>query len=72
MLLFVYYSTILDNTDISTSNKNKASVSTNGIEAYNKETLGDKIRKLIIANTQLITNKMKTEKTKINLEADKV
>ncbi len=62
----------MDNTDISTSGKGKTPVSTNDIEAYNKETLGDEIRRLITANAQLIINKMKTEKIKINLEVDKV
>ena len=46
-------------------------VSTNGVEAYNKKALGDEIRKLIATNTQLITNKMETEKTRVNLEIDK-
>ena len=72
MLLFVYYPITLDNTDIFTSNKGKTSVSTNNIEAYNKETLDDKIHRLTITNVQLITNKIKTEKIKINLETDKI
>ncbi len=62
----------LNNIDISTSSKGKAPVSTNDIETYNKETLDDEIRKLITANVQLTTDKMETEKVKINLETDKV
>ncbi len=62
----------MDNTDISISNKDKTPVSTNGIKTYNKETLGDKIRRLIIANIQLMTDKMETEKAKVNLKVDKV
>ncbi len=72
MLLFVYYSTALDNTDISTSNKGKTPISTNDIEAYNKETLDDEIRKLTTANVQLMVNKIETKKTKVNLETNKV
>ncbi len=60
----------MDNTDIFISSKSKAPISTNDVKAYNKETLSDKIRKLT-TNVQLITNKMKTKITKINLEADK-
>ncbi len=71
LLLFVCYSTTLNNTDISTSSKDKAPVSTNGIETYSKKALNDKIRKLTTTNVQLITNKMETEKVKINLEANK-
>jgi len=62
----------LDNTNISTLGKGKAPVSTNDIEAYNKETLNNEIRKLTATNTQLMTNKIKTEKTKVNLETDKI
>ncbi len=69
--MFVYYSTALDSTDISTSNKGKAPASTNGVEAYSKKVLGEEIRKLTAANTQLMTNKIKTEKVKVNLEVDK-
>ncbi len=72
LLLFVCYSTALDNTDISTSSKDKTSVSTNGIEVYIKEQLAVEIQRFIIANAQLMTDKMKTEKTKVNLEADRV
>jgi len=35
---------------MSTSSKGKAPVSTNDVEAYNKEALGDKICKLTAAN----------------------
>jgi len=62
----------LDSTDISTSGKGKTPVSTNGVEAYNKEALDDEIRRLIAINVQLIANKIKTEKAKVNLEADKI
>jgi len=62
----------LDNTDISILGKGKTPISTNSIEAYNKKTLDDKIRKLTTTNIQLIADKMKIEKTKINLEADKI
>ncbi len=56
---------------MSTSGKSKTPAFTNSIEAYNKETLGDKIRRLTTANVQLITNKMETEKAKVNLEANR-
>ncbi len=62
----------MDNTDISILNKGKASVSTNGVKTYSKETLGDKIRRLTTTNIQLMTDKMETEKAKVNLEADKI
>jgi len=62
----------LDNTDISTLSKGKTPVSTNGIETYSKKTLNNEIRKLIIANVQLITDKMKIEKVRVNLEANRV
>ncbi len=71
MLLFICYSTTLDNTDISTSNKGKTPVSINGVEAYSKEALGDKIHRLTTANAQLVTDKIETEKAKVNLEADR-
>jgi len=61
----------LDNTDISISSKNKASISTSGVEVYSKETLGDKIRRLTIANAQLMANKIETKKAKVNLEVDR-
>src|SRR6266566_9640377 len=56
---------------MSTSGKSKASASTNGVEAYNKETLNDEIRRLTTANVQLIADKIEIEKAKVNLEADK-
>ncbi len=71
MLLFVYYSTTLDSTDISTLSKGKTPASTSDIEAYNKEVLNDEIRKLIATNAQLITNKMETKKARVNLKADR-
>ncbi len=55
-----------------TLGKGKASVFTNGVETYNKETLGDEIRKLTTTNIQLMTDKIKTEKVRVNLEADKI
>ncbi len=61
----------MDNIDISTSGKNKTPISTNSIEVYNKKTLGDEIRRLTIANAQLITNKIKIKKAKVNLKTDK-
>ncbi len=72
MLLFVYYSIILDNTDISTLGKGKTPVSINSVETYSKEILGDEICRLIIVNAQLIINKIETEKVKVNLETDKM
>jgi len=51
LLLFVYYLTTLNNTNIFISNKGKTSASTNDVKTYNKETLGDKIRKLTTTNT---------------------
>jgi len=62
----------LDNINIFTSGKGKVSVSTNDIEAYSKEVLNDEIRRLITANIQLMIDKMETEKTKVNLEIDKI
>ncbi len=56
---------------MSTSSKGKASVSTSGVEAYNKKTLGDEICRLIVTNVQLVADKMETEKAKVNLEADR-
>jgi len=47
-------------------------VFTSGVKVYSKEALDDEICRLITANTQLITDKMETEKVRINLEADKV
>ncbi len=72
MLLFVCYSTALDSIDISTSDKGKTSISTNDVEVYSKEVLGDEIRRLIAANIQLITDKMEIEKTRVNLEANRI
>ncbi len=54
-----------------TLSKGKTSVSTNDVEAYNKETLDDKIRKLIIANTQLMIDKIEIKKAKVNLETNR-
>ncbi len=71
MLLFVCYSTALNSTDISILGKGKAPVSTSGVEAYSKKALDDEIRRLITINVQLVTDKMETEKVKVNLEADK-
>ncbi len=72
LLLFVCYSTTLDNTDMFTLGKGKAPVSTNGVEAYSKEALGDEIRRLTIVNVQLMTDKMETEEIRVNLEADRM
>ncbi len=54
-----------------TSGKGKAPASTSGVKAYNKEALGDKIRRLTVANAQLMTDKIETEKVRVNLKADK-
>ncbi len=62
----------LNNTDIFTSNKDKAPASTSSIEAYNKKTLNDKICRLTTTNAQLITDKIKPEKNKINLEVNRI
>jgi len=51
--------------------KGKAPAFTNGVEAYNKEILDDEIRRLTTTNVQLMTNKMETEKAKVNLEVDR-
>ncbi len=56
---------------MSTSNKDKTSISTNGIEVYTKEQLAAEIQRFTAANAQLVTDKMETEKTKINLETNK-
>ncbi len=61
----------MDNTDISTLGKNKTSVSTNDVEAYNKEALNDEIRRLIIVNVQLVIDKIEIEKVRVNLEANR-
>jgi len=68
----LYYSTALDNTDISTSGKGKTPASTNDVKAYSKEILDDEIHRLTIANAQLVVDKIKTEKVKVNLKADRV
>ncbi len=57
---------------MSTLNKGKTLTSTNGIETYSKKTLNNKIHRLTTTNVQLITNKMETEKVKVNLETDRV
>ena len=62
----------MDNTDISTLGKGKAFIFINGVEVYSKEALNDKIHRLITANVQLMTDKTETEKTKVNLKADKI
>ncbi len=72
LLLFVCYSTVLDSTDIFTSGKSKTSISINGIEVYTKEQLVAEIQRFIVINVQLMTDKMKTEKTKVNLKVDRV
>ena len=60
----------MDNIDISTSSKDKTSVLTNDIEVFIKEQLAMEIQWLSTANIQLVTDKMETEKAKVNLEAD--
>ncbi len=62
---------ILDNTDMSTLSKNKMPVLTNNVKAYTKEQLAAEIQRLTTTNTQLITDKIETERIKVNLEADK-
>ncbi len=57
---------------MSISGKGKAPVSTNGVETYNKEVLGDEIRRLTATNVQLMADKIETEKARINLEVDKI
>jgi len=57
---------------MSTSSKSKTPASTNNVEAYNKETLGDEIHRLTITNAQLMADKTETEKVKVNLEIDRV
>jgi len=46
-------------------------ISTSGIKVYSKEALGDEIRRLIAINVQLVIDKIKAEKIRINLEADR-
>ena len=72
MLLFVYYSITLDNTDISTSGKGKTPVFTNNVKIYSKEALSDEIHRLTIANVQLMIDKIETEKTSVNLKTNKM
>ena len=48
------------------------SVSTNRIKTYIKEQLIIEIQRFITVNVQLVTDKMETERTKVNLETDKV
>jgi len=62
----------LDNIDIFISNKDKTPASTNSIETYIKEQLATKIQRFIVANVQLMTDKIEIKRTKINLEANKV
>ena len=67
-----YYSTVLNNTDIFISNKGKTLISTNSVEVYTKEQLATEIQRFTIANIQPMTDKIETEKTKVNLEIDKI
>ncbi len=67
-----YYSTALDNTDISTSDKGKTPASMNGTKSYTKEQLAVEIQRLLTANAQLINDKMEIEKIKVNLETDRM
>src|SRR6266699_3021313 len=57
---------------MSTSSKGKTPISTNDVETYSKETLGDEIRRLIAANAQLVADKIETEKVKVSLETDRM
>ena len=43
----------------------------NDAEAYTKEQLAVEIQRLSATNAQLVNDKMKTEKIKVNLEADR-
>ncbi len=56
---------------MSTSGKGKASASMNSVEAYSKEALADEIRRLNIANVQLIQDKQQADEAKTILEADR-
>ncbi len=56
---------------MSTLDKGKASISTSDVKAYSKEVLSDEIRRLIAANIQLVTDKMETEKVRVNLKVDR-
>ncbi len=62
----------MDSIDIFTLNKSKTPISISGIEAYMKEQLATEIQRFITVNTQLMTDKMETERTKVNLEIDRV
>ncbi len=42
-----------------------------GAKAFTKEQLAAEIQRLSAANAQLVTDKIETEKIKVNLEADK-
>jgi len=68
----LYYSTILNNTDISTSNKDKTPILINNVEVYTKEQLTAENQRFTAANVQLMTDKMETERTKVNLKANKM
>ncbi len=56
---------------MSISSKGKMPASTNGVEVYTKEQLATEIQRLTTINVQLMTDKMETERTKVNLETDK-
>ncbi len=57
---------------MSTSGKSKTLASSSGIEAYNKETLGEEICRFIAINVQLANDKLNIKAVKTKLEADKV
>ncbi len=57
---------------MSTSGKGKVPISMNGVETYSKKALDNKICRLTAINAQLITNKIKIEKVRVNLKADRV
>ena len=44
----------------------------NNAEVFTKEQLAVEIQRFSIANTQLVTDKIETEKIKVNLEIDRV
>jgi len=46
--------------------------STSGVKVYSKEDLSDEIRRLTAANVQLVIDKIKIEKVKVNLETDRI
>ncbi len=62
----------MNNTNIFISSKGKTSISTNGIEAYTKEQLVIEIQRFITVNVQLMIDKIEAERTKVNLEINKV